>query len=358
MFVPFKFHRVLFLVALAVTGNMMTGCASSQKRVTVPAAAQYAPRETSKSVLSEYTIGVSDILSVEVVHLVPKSPYLLKIFDIVTINATGVDPDFPINDKFQIQPGGSVQLPAHYGSVKIAGVTAEEAGQIIAERIGARFHENARAMLNVNVGLYSVSGLQEVAGEHMVGPDGRINLGIYGSVDVFSLTIPEAREAIEFQLANYLENPLVAVDIYSYNSDFYYIVMQGAGFGDKTTKRPYTGNETVLDAICEINGLERVSSKQIWVARPRPNCNEIVQLPVDWDAITACGNPQTNYQLLPDDRIYIAEDKLVALDTGLSKIIAPFERIMGFSLLGAQTVTRFSGSVLQGGGDPSGGRGR
>ncbi|MCL2347905.1 MAG: polysaccharide biosynthesis/export family protein [Planctomycetaceae bacterium] len=351
-------NRILLLAALAAAGNMVIGCASSQKRVALPPSAQYAPRETSKSVLSEYTIGTSDVLSVEVVHLVPKSPYLLKIFDVVSINATGVDPDFPINDKFQIQPGGSVMLPAHYGSVQIAGVTSEEAGRIIAEKIGERFSENARAMLNVTVGLYSVSGLQEIAGEHMVGSDGRINLGIYGSVDVFGLTIPEAREAIEFQLANYLESPQVAVDIFAYNSKSYYIVMQGAGYGDKTRRLPYTGNETVLDAICEINGLERVSSKRIWIARPQPNCNEIVQLPIDWDAITACGNPQTNYQLLPNDRVYIAEDKLVALDTGLSKIIAPFERVMGFSLLGAQTVTRFSGSVLKGGGDPSGGRGQ
>jgi hypothetical protein len=75
-------------------------------------------------------------------------------------------------------------------------------------------------------------------------------------------------------------------------------------------------------------------------------------MPVDWYAITERGSPQTNYQLLPGDRVFIAEDKWVAFDTQVAKITAPLERIMGFSLLGVGTVTRFSGPVLRGGGNP------
>jgi hypothetical protein len=44
----------------------------------------------------------------------------------------------------------------------------------------------------------------------------------------------------------------------------------------------------------------------------------------------------------------------VAFDTHLAKLLAPLERAMGFSLLGAGTATRFSGKVLQGGGNPQG----
>ena len=74
-------------------------------------------------------------------------------------------------------------------------------------------------------------------------------------------------------------------------------------------------------------------------------------MPVDWDAITSQACACTNYQILPGDRVFVAEDKMVALDTGLAKITAPFERIMGFSMLGVGTVTRFSGPVLKGGGN-------
>jgi hypothetical protein len=60
---------------------------------------------------------------------------------------------------------------------------------------------------------------------------------------------------------------------------------------------------------------------------------------------------------MPGDRVFVAEDKMVALDTGLGKLLAPFERAMGFTLLGTNTATRLSGKVLKGGGNPSGGFG-
>ena len=42
--------------------------------------------------------------------------------------------------------------------------------------------------------------------------------------------------------------------------------------------------------------------------------------------------------MLPGDRIFIAENKMVALDTLLDQVIAPIERIFGFTLLGTQTI--------------------
>ena len=114
---------------------------------------------------------------------------------------------------------------------------------------------------------------------------------------------------------------------------------------------PLVPNETVLDAIAQVNGLREVSSKRIWIARPgRNQYGQVQVLPVDWNAITEFGGVETNYQVFPGDRIFIAEDKRVALDTSLAKTMAPMERIMGFAMLGVQTVSRFSGAVLQGGG--------
>ena len=124
--------------------------------------------------------------------------------------------------------------------------------------------------------------------------------------------------------------------------------------GDAVYRFPITGNETVLDAICQINGLNSSSSKRIWIARPtnKPGNGRI--LPVEWDAIASQGCTATNYQIMPGDRVFVAEDKLVAFDTGLGKLVAPLERIMGFSMLGVGTATRFSGPVLKGGGNANG----
>ena len=52
----------------------------------------------------------------------------------------------------------------------------------------------------------------------------------------------------------------------------------------------------------------------------------------------------TNYQVFPGDRIFIAEDRLIAVDSMLNRAIAPFERIFGVTLLGTQavqTINRF-----------------
>jgi hypothetical protein len=176
-----------------------------------------------------------------------------------------------------------------------------------------------------------------------VGPDGTINLGTYGSVFVTGLTLEEAKEAIETQLGKFLDAPLVSVDVFSYNSKVYYVITEGAGFGDNVTRFPVTGNETVLDAIAGINGLSRLSSKDIWIARPAPSgvgCDQV--LPVDIEAIMKGGSTATNYQLLPGDRVFIAQDPWIAFNGIIEKVTAPFEQILGTSLLGVQTVQTFN----------------
>jgi polysaccharide export outer membrane protein len=333
---------------ISVLAFVITGCASMQHKPTVYSGL---PKEMAKSSLEDYYIGISDVLTVEVVNLVPKSPYVLQPMDTVYIQAYGLETiETVIDDHYRIQPGGIVALPYPIKTVVIGGMTCEQASEELSKKLQKDVtDEEYRERRGVIVSLETISGLQPVSGEHIVGPDGCIHLGIYGKAHVDGLTINDAKAAIESVLSETLDNPRVAVDIFSYNSQSYYVTLEGAGFGDKLISFPYTGNETVLDAIANINGLERVSSKHIWIARP--SYGNFKRLEVDWQCITSCASPHTNYQLLPGDRIFIAEDHMVALDTKLSKIIAPFERIMGFSLLGAQTVTRFSGPVLKGGGD-------
>jgi polysaccharide export outer membrane protein len=110
----------------------------------------------------------------------------------------------------------------------------------------------------------------------------------------------------------------------------------------------------VLDAIAQINGLDQVSSKKIWIARPTDQPGYPQILPVDWFAVTEQAAAGTNFQILPGDRVFVAEDSIVAFDNRLAKLLAPVERTMGFILLGTGTITRLSGSVLKGGGNPQG----
>jgi protein involved in polysaccharide export with SLBB domain len=157
------------------------------------------------------------------------------------------------------------------------------------------------------------------------------------------MTLAEAKAAIEKHLGEYLDAPLVSVDVFSYNSKVYYVITEGAGFGDQVGRFPVTGNETVLDAVAQINGLSRLSSKDIWIARPAPSgvgCDQV--LPVDIEAIMKGGSTATNYQLLPGDRVFIAQDQWVAFDSIVGKITAPFERIFGFALVGSSAIQQIN----------------
>jgi protein involved in polysaccharide export with SLBB domain len=183
--------------------------------------------------------------------------------------------------------------------------------------------------------------------------DGTVTLGSYGSVCVVGLTVDQARLTIHQYLLQFFDSLDVSLEVNGYNSKVYYIVTQGAGFGDGVYRFPVTGNETVLDAISQINGLQRVASKKIWVARPTDCAGTTQRLEVSWEDITANANACSNYQILPGDRVFIAEDGWIAADSALGKIVAPMERVMGFSLLGVGTATRFSGPVLKTGGNPN-----
>lgn len=307
------------------------------------------PRELSKVVLPEYVIEPPDILAIEGIHIVPRPPYQLKSLDVLSVQVTGTLPDAPIAGTYAIEPGGVVNLGLPYGTVRVAGMNVEEAKQAIEQHLAANFLKSPQ----VSVALAQLAAAEQIFGQFLVGPDGTITLGSYGQVQVVGMTLAQAKEHIEQHLSSHLEDPEIALNVFAYNSKSYYIVVQGAGLGDGVYKFPVTGNETVLDAIANIQGLEQVSSKKIWIARPTRDPSRVQMLPVDWLAITERATPDTNYQILPGDRVFIAEDRMVAFDTWVAKITSPLERIMGFTLLGTGTATRLSGPVLKGGGNPN-----
>jgi polysaccharide export outer membrane protein len=186
---------------------------------------------------------------------------------------------------------------------------------------------------------------QVVRGQHLVRPDGSINLGIYGSVTVGGLTLEQIKDLVYAKLVSRFDSGKAPfqlkdlnVDVIAYNSKFYYVIADGGGYGEQVYRIPFTGNETVLDAFGQINGLPAVSSKKnIWIAR-RGDEGSNRQLPVDWCGISQRGDPSTNYQIMPGDRLYVKADKWITFDNGLGKRLAPIERVFGATLLGSQTI--------------------
>ncbi len=335
---PVKARIVSSLAAAWLAALLLAGCHTinpydPKLEPPMPEALQ-PPREMNKVSLPAYRIEPPDVIQIEMLKLIPLPPYRAEIFDVLQIRAN-TPPDQPLDNLyFMVEAEGTINLGPAYGTVRVAGMTLEEIRTTLNKWLSPLLREPA-----VTVQLARVSGAQPVTGQYLVGPDGTINLRQYGVVHIAGMTVTEARIAVQNHLRQFLDSPELAVDVVAYNSKVYYIITQGAGLGDNVRRLPITGNETVLDAISQVNGLSQVSSKKIWIARPAPHnfgCQQI--LPIEWDAITQGAQTATNYQLLPGDRLFVAEDELVTFSNITAKVTAPIERIAGILSLTNSTI--------------------
>lgn len=294
------------------------------------------PRELTKVSMPTYVVEPPDILLIDAVRVIPLPPYRVEPLDALVIQVSNVLPDEPISDIYGVAPEGTVNLGLSYGTVRVVGMTLEEVKTAIEKHLKQLGITAPKAV----VSLAQARGVQQIRGEHLVRPDGMVSLGTYGDVYLAGMTLPQAKATIEAHLSKYLLQPEISIDVFAYNSKVYYVIFDGGGYGQQIVRLPVTGNETVLDALAQVNGLEPVSSTHhIWIARPGPAGMDCCQkLPVDWCGITECGDTATNYQVLPGDRIYVKADHWVAFDNCVAKITAPFERMFGFTLLGNSAV--------------------
>lgn len=355
--------RLLLLACL-----VSTGCAHTVK--SAPYVTQHVPRELQMMSLPEYRVAPPDVLIIEAIDNIRHPDSVLKAGDTVIIQVAYGLPmeiltqtDHPdevraaielersfkeINGNFLIDFEGNVDLGPFYGEIEIAGLNRDQAKAKIQEHLVT---VGDLAEPKVSVSLIDITTRQPVGGEHLVRPDGTVSLGTYGSVYVSGLTVEEIRRVVEEYLKPHLNNPQVNVDVLAYNSKSYYVITDGGGYGEQVIRLPATGNETVLDAVAQIQGLSQVSSKNIWVARPAPAEMGVAQImPVNWREIAAEGVTATNYQLMPGDRIYIQADRLIKLDNTFAKIISPVERVFGVVLLGDSMLDSFRMTGQQGGG--------
>ncbi len=312
---------------------------------------QYRQRELPTELVmvshAPYVIEPPDVLLVDAIRFIPRPPFRVEPMDVLMIQAAESLPNQPIANAYAVSPDGTVNLGFVYGSVRVAGLTLEQAEAAIRTQLATKLKNP-----QVSVALAQSRALQLTRGEHLVRQDGTISLGTYGCVYVAGLTTMQAKRVIEEYLGQFLLNPEVSVDVLSYNSKAYYVITDGAGYGMSVFRFPITGKETVLDAISQTGGLSFVASKKkIWVARPAPPnmpCNQI--MPVDWMAVTMGASTATNYQLFPGDRVYIMADPWICFDNWLGKILSPVERMLGITILTEATVHGFRSNNNNNGG--------
>src|SRR3972149_915486 len=228
---PMPQRRLLLqLVSLVLLLSSASGChfiyPGRDPGGPIPMVPEEIPRGLCTPTLPDYIIEPPDVLSIEAISLLPKEPYHLRALDVVSIVATGSPEVAAISGQYNIQPNGTIQLP--FGEIvsddvdrnplRVVGRTVDEVQQTIAAILDKYYIAS-----QVSVSIAELAAQQQIIGEHLVAPDGKVNLGTYGRVRLVGMTIEEARAALEAHLSEFLEDPQIALDVLGYNSKVYYV---------------------------------------------------------------------------------------------------------------------------------------
>jgi polysaccharide biosynthesis/export protein len=290
------------------------------------------PRELSMVSLPAYRIEPPDMIRIEMIKAVPRNPYRIGPSDALMIRCLRVLPSFPINKPYTVEADGTLVLGTPYGSIRVEGLTIEEAEAALTRLLKVILAEPA-----VSIQVIRSAAADQLTGVYPVEADGTLNLRNYGMINVAGKTVAEAREAVQAVLNRYFDSPQVGVEVVQYNSKSYYVIMESVLANGTVWRFPITGNETVLDAIAQVERVSNIASKKIWVVRRAPaDFGREQILPVNWDQIAHGALTATNYQILPGDRIYVASDSAVAANYVVNKLFSPVERLLGISSLGTE----------------------
>jgi protein involved in polysaccharide export with SLBB domain len=142
-----------------------------------------------------------------------------------------------------------------------------------------------------------------VPSDQTILPDGKIDLGLYGRVQVAGKSIEQVEAQVQAVVQAKTANAgPINVRLVGRNSKVYYVLGQVNAPGSF----PLQGRETVLDGIVSAGGLNaRASRNNIILSRPTVPEGCRVVLPVCYRQIVQLGDTTTNYQLQPGDRIYV-----------------------------------------------------
>ena len=132
----------------------------------------------------------------------------------------------------------------------------------------------------------------------------------------------------------------VFVDITSFNSKVYFVI------GDVGTpgRLPFTGKDTVLDAIYYAAGLiPTAEPEDIHLYRPAQGGKPAKDYKIDLKAINR-GDAKANLQLFPNDRLIVGRNATVQKTVELDRAATPINSVMN-SLLQQSFTTRSLGAA-------------
>jgi len=147
----------------------------------------------------------------------------------------------------------------------------------------------------------SAPRILEIDGEEPANPTRRQDQpSALGEVKVVGMTGKEIASKLQVLLSRYYVDPKVRVSV-TYDSKVYYIRNQSGSI----VPRPFTGRDTLLDAVVSAGVDFRSWIAHVRVLRPTPDQTPVRQIEVDVERMLAKGEWGQNILLEPDDIVII-----------------------------------------------------
>jgi len=154
-------------------------------------------------------------------------------------------------------------------------------------------------------------------------PDGVVTIYLLGDVFAAGKTPTQLASEIEEKILKYYEDVTVQVEVVGFNSKFYYMAGETA-MGPK----PYTGKDTVLDAVLRA-GIPRSSWPQhLVVLRPNEEEQLISRMKVDFREMIQEGNLRYNAVLEEGDIVFMPINPLAAIGVAVQNLLQPVNPVI------------------------------
>lgn len=138
-----------------------------------------------------------------------------------------------------------------------------------------------------------------------VGPDGKVYFYLLPGVDVWGLTLSEAKARLEKEVAGYISSPRVSVTLKAVGSKQVWLL----GRLRRPGIYPMTGPITLLEAIAQAGGTARsesqISTEELSDLRHSFVVRDGQFLPVNFDKLLRHGDMSQNIYLRPGDFVYV-----------------------------------------------------
>lgn len=159
----------------------------------------------------------------------------------------------------------------------------------------------------------------------VVRADGQITLNLIGQIRVSGLTPAQIDALLAERLSKYFVNPRIQVEILA-NSKFYYAF----GFGAQNVgKKPYTGNNSILSVLSDVQFNESGWPQQVILSRPARNGRDKSSVVVDFTKIMEYAEFHQNYAVEEGDIVYIPLSPISSFTKNVSKVTAPITGTLG-----------------------------